>query len=225
VVNQPPPRSKTFRSALFRLFGNLIARTFYTVEAFGRENLPSDGFLLVPNHLSYVDAVALQLACPRPIRFLVHESIYRSRWLQPIFRLVEAIPISNVRAKEAVRQAVERIKMGEIVCIFPEGELSRTGVLLKLRKGFELIAQRADCEVVPVWLDGIWGSIFSFEGGRYFFKFPKKVPCSATIAFGNPIPASSVEIGLVRESLLALGEFCYQRRPEFDCPRSETKAV
>ena len=216
MANQPPPRSKTFRSVLFRLFGNLIGRTFYTVEAFGKEHLPSGGFLLVPNHLSYIGAVVLQLACPRPIRFIVHESIYRNRWLRPIFRLAEAIPIANVRAKEAVGQALERIKMGEIVCIFPEGELSRTGVLLKLRKGFELIAQRSGCEVVPVWLDGLWGSIFSFEGGRYFFKFPRKIPCSVTIAFGNPIPASSVEIGLVRESLLALGEFCYQRRPEFD---------
>jgi acyl-[acyl-carrier-protein]-phospholipid O-acyltransferase/long-chain-fatty-acid--[acyl-carrier-protein] ligase len=166
--------------------------------------------------MSYVDAAVLQLACPRPIRFIVDESIYRIRWLKPIFRLVEAIPISNVHAKEAVREAVERINKGEIVCIFPEGELSRTGVLLKLRKGFELIARRADCEVVPVWLDGLWDSIFSFEGGRYFFKFPKKIPHPATVAFGNPIPTSAAEIGIVRERLLALGEFCYQRRPEFD---------
>jgi acyl-[acyl-carrier-protein]-phospholipid O-acyltransferase/long-chain-fatty-acid--[acyl-carrier-protein] ligase len=198
------------------LCGNLIARTLYTVEAFGREHLPDCGFLLVPNHMTYVDAVLLQLACPRPIRFLVHESIYRIPWLKPILRLADAIPISNVRAKESVREAVEQIKKGQTVCIFPEGELTRTGVLLKLRKGFELIARRADCDVVPVWLDGLWGSIFSFEGGRYFFKLPKRIPYPATIAFGRPIPASSAEIGIVRQRLLELGEFCYRRRPEFD---------
>ena len=68
---------------------------------------------------------------PRPIRFIVHESIYRIGWLNPIFKLIEAIPISNVRAKEALREAADRIRKGEIVCIFPEGELSRTGTLIE----------------------------------------------------------------------------------------------
>ncbi|MBV9104432.1 MAG: AMP-binding protein [Verrucomicrobia bacterium] len=210
----PKPLGQRFRQSVFRLFGNLVAGIFYYVKTFGIENLPEAGFLLVPNHMTYVDAVVLQLACPRPIRFIVHESIYRIAWLTPIFKLVETIPISNLRAKEAIREAAERIRKGEIVCIFPEGELSRTGTLIKLRKGFELIARLAECEVIPVWLDGLWGSIFSFEGGRYFLKMPKRIPQLATIAFGQPIPARSVEIGLTREKLLELGEFCYQRRPE-----------
>jgi acyl-[acyl-carrier-protein]-phospholipid O-acyltransferase/long-chain-fatty-acid--[acyl-carrier-protein] ligase len=215
-LTMPTPIGQKFRERVFRLFGNLVAGTIYRVKTFGLENLPKTGFLLVPNHMTYVDAVVLQLACPRAIRFIVHESIYRIGWLTPIFRLIEAIPISNVRAKEAVREAADRIKNGEIVCIFPEGELSRTGTLLKLRKGFELIARLAECEVVPVWLDGLWGSIFSFEGGRYFFKIPKRIPQLATIAFGKPIPGRSADIGLTRERLLELGEFCFQKRPELD---------
>ena len=210
----PAPISQRFRQTVFRLFGNLVAGIFYRVRTFGLENLPNSGFLLVPNHMTYVDAVVLQLACPRPIRFIVHQSIYRIGWLTPIFKLVEAIPISNVRAKEALREAADRIRKGEIVCIFPEGELSRTGTLLKLRKGFELIARLAECEVVPVWLDGLWGSIFSFEGDKYFLKIPKRIPQLATIAFGSPIPSCAVDIGTTREKLLELGEFCYQRRPE-----------
>jgi len=212
----PTPLGQKFRQAVFRLFGNLVAGIFYRVHTFGLENLPKSGFLLVPNHMTYVDAVVLQLACPRPIRFIVHESIYQIGWLTPIFKLVEAIPISNLRAKEALRHAAERIRKGEIVCIFPEGELSRTGTLIKLRKGFELIARLADCSVVPVWLDGLWGSIFSFEGGKYFLKIPKRIPQLATIAFGSPIPPHSVEIGITREKLLELGEFCYQQRPELE---------
>jgi len=113
-----------------------------------------------------------------------------------------------------LREAVTRIKQGEIVCIYPEGELSRTGTLLKLQKGFELIARLAECDVVPVWLDGLWGSIFSFEGGRYFFKIPKRIPQIVTIAFGKPIPPGSVDVGTTRQRLLELGEICYQRRPE-----------
>jgi acyl-[acyl-carrier-protein]-phospholipid O-acyltransferase/long-chain-fatty-acid--[acyl-carrier-protein] ligase len=208
-------RSQSFRSKLFRLVGNVVARMFFKVEVFGRENLPVGGFLLVPNHMNYFDAAMLLLACPRPIRFIVHETICRIRWLEPIFKLAKAIPISNVDGKEAARQVLERIKMGEVVCIFSEGELSRKGVHLKLRKGFELVAQQAGCEVVPVWLEGLWESIFSFEGGRYFLKIPKKVPYPVTIAFGNPVAGSTAQIATLRESLLALGEFCYQRRPEF----------
>ena len=210
----PAPIDQRFRQTVFRFFGNLVAGIFYRVRTFGLENLPQSGFLLVPNHMTYVDAVVLQLACPRPIRFIVHESIYRIGWLTPVFKLVEAIPISSVRAKEALREAADRIRKGEIVCIFPEGELSRTGTLIKLRKGFELIARLAECDIVPVWLDGLWGSIFSFEGGRYFLKIPKRIPQLATIAFGLPIPAGSGDIGTTRERLLELGEFCYQRRPE-----------
>jgi acyl-[acyl-carrier-protein]-phospholipid O-acyltransferase/long-chain-fatty-acid--[acyl-carrier-protein] ligase len=191
-----------------------VAGTFYRVKTFGLENLAKSGFLLVPNHMTYVDAVVLQLACPRPIRFIVHESIYRVSWLQPIFRLIEAIPISSGRARDALREAASRIKQGEIVCIYPEGELSRIGTLLKLNRGFELIARLAECDVVPVWLDGLRGSIFSFEGGRYFFKFPKRIPQNATIAFGTPIPWRFVDVGGTQQRLLELGEFCYQRRPE-----------
>jgi acyl-[acyl-carrier-protein]-phospholipid O-acyltransferase/long-chain-fatty-acid--[acyl-carrier-protein] ligase len=201
---------------MIRLLGRLLAGTLYRVKTFGIENLPKTGFLLLPNHMTYVDAVVLQFACPRPIRFIIHESIYEIPWLKPIFKLAEAIPISNVRAKEAVRTAAERIKAGEIVCIFPEGELSRTGTLVKLRKGFELIARLAGCAVVPVWLDGLWGSIFSFEGGKYFFKIPKRIPQLATIAFGQPLPPRSVDIGLAREKLLELGEFCFGQRAGLD---------
>jgi acyl-[acyl-carrier-protein]-phospholipid O-acyltransferase/long-chain-fatty-acid--[acyl-carrier-protein] ligase len=216
LLIMPSQFGQRFRERIFRLFGGIFARSFYRIKTYGLENLPKGGFLLLPNHMTYVDAVVLQLACPRPIRFVVHESIYQVPWLNPVFRLIQAIPISNVRAKEAVREAAARIKKGEIVCIYPEGELSRTGVLIKLRKGFELIARLAECEAVPVWLDGLWGSIFSFEGGRYFFKLPRQIPQLATIAFGKPIAADRLNIGIARERLLELGEFCFQKRPELN---------
>jgi acyl-[acyl-carrier-protein]-phospholipid O-acyltransferase / long-chain-fatty-acid--[acyl-carrier-protein] ligase len=202
------------REFFLRALGGILASSIYRVTTFGRENLPKGGFLLLPNHMSFIDAVVLQLACPRPIRFVVHESIYRIGWLNPILRLVEAIPISSVHAKEAIRKAAERIREGEVVCIFPEGELSRTGVLIKLHKGFELVARLAEAPVLPVWLDGLWGSIFSFERGRYFFKWPKRVPQLVTIAFGKPIEPPTLRLSLAREKLLELGEFCFEQRPD-----------
>ena len=151
--------------------GRIIARCVYRVRACGVENLPSGGFLLLPNHITWVDAVVLQLACPRPIRFLIYESIYRRPLMNPFFRALGAIPITQSKAKQALRGAAEQIRKGEIVCIFPEGELSRTGILLRLKRGYELVAHAAEAPVVPVWLDRLWGSIFSFYGGRYFKKF------------------------------------------------------
>jgi acyl-[acyl-carrier-protein]-phospholipid O-acyltransferase/long-chain-fatty-acid--[acyl-carrier-protein] ligase len=188
----------------------------YKVEPIGSDNLPSAGFLLVPNHMSYVGAVALQLGCPRPVLFFVDESTYKIPWLQLIFASIKAVPVSDIRSKETVLQAAERIRQGEIVCMLPEDEPSRKGVHLKLRKGFEYLAQRAGCEVVPVWLEGLWESIFSLEAGRHFLKFPRKFPCPVAVAFGEPIPSPAVEIGLVRERLLALGESCFQRQSEFE---------
>jgi acyl-[acyl-carrier-protein]-phospholipid O-acyltransferase / long-chain-fatty-acid--[acyl-carrier-protein] ligase len=210
----PTAFGHSIREKLFRSGASVLARAVYRIRRFGLENLPAGGFLLLPNHMSYVDAVVLQLGCPRPIRFVVHESIYQVKWLTPIFKLVQAIPISSTRAKDAIRAAADQIKAGEIVCIFPEGELSRTGVLIKLRKGFELVARLADAPVVPVWLDGLWGSIFSFERGRYFFKWPRRIPQHITIAFGKPIEPRAIDITIARQELLELGEFCFQQRPE-----------
>lgn len=193
--------------------GRLFAGGIYRVSAFGREHLPVGGFLLLPNHLTWVDAIVLQLACPRPIRFVISEEIYNVRWLTPFLRTFGAVPISTRRAKDAVRAAAELIAAGEIVCIFPEGELSRSGMLLRLKRGYELIARAAKCPVVPVWLDQLWGSIFSFQGGRFFFKWPKRIPYPVTVAFGKPIASQDADIATVREQFLALGEFSYQQRP------------
>ena len=206
----PPP---TFLERLIRTAGSVLGRLVYRISAHGGERLPAGGFLLLPNHLTWVDAVILQLACPRPIRFIVFEDIYNLRWLNPVFRAVGALPISPRKAKDAVRAASEAIIAGDIVCIFPEGELSRSGMLLRLKRGYELIARAAKCPVVPVWTDNLWGSIFSFKGGKYFFKWPSHFPYPVTVAFGEPIAPEQADIAIVRERFLELGEFCYQQRP------------
>jgi acyl-[acyl-carrier-protein]-phospholipid O-acyltransferase / long-chain-fatty-acid--[acyl-carrier-protein] ligase len=232
-----PRISRPFRKFLFRIFGGIIAASFYRrvtgtsrfqaiiggliaallyrCRTFGLENLPANGFLLLANHTCILDAVLLQLACPRPIRFIADQSICGHAWLNPVFNLVgsEAIPASERRAKQAIRTAVERIRNGEIICVFPEGELSRTGSLLKLQKGFELIARLAHCESVPVWLDGLSDSIFSFSRRQDFLRISNRFSLRATIAFGKPIAAHSADCGLVRQKLLELSEFCFQKRP------------
>jgi acyl-[acyl-carrier-protein]-phospholipid O-acyltransferase/long-chain-fatty-acid--[acyl-carrier-protein] ligase len=200
---------------LLRLFGLAFARLIYRVKVTGRETLPEGGFLLLPNHITWIDSIVLSLACPRPIRFIIDAGVYRNPILNPVLRAVSCIPITGRKAKDGMREAIARIRAGEIVCLFPEGELTRIGSLLRLRRGYEIIAREAEAPVVPVWLDQLWGSIFSFEGGRFFTKLPKGFPYRVTVAFGQPLSAEEADIPTVREQLLKLGEFCYSQRPAF----------
>src|SRR5437879_4320664 len=197
-------------------FGRPLVRTFYRVHALGLEHLPKGGFLLLPNHITWVDAIVLQLACPRPIRYIIDEEFYRKPILHPFLRLLRCIPIDTRHSHSAIRAATEKIAEGEIVCLFPEGQLERAGTLLRLRRGYELMARHANAPVVPVWLDQLWGSIFSFQGGRFFTKLPKRIPYPVTIAFGKPLKAEAADIATVREELLKLGEFCFSQRPSLN---------
>ena len=158
------------RALYFLVLG--LGRLIYRIKITGQTNLPAGGFLLLPNHITWVDAIVLQIACPRRIRFIIHDEYYRIRWLHPFLRLAGCIPINSKRAKDAIKAAAEKISAGEIVCLFPEGRLSRSGTLLRLQRGYELIARHAGSPVVPVWLDDLWGSLFSYKGGHFVKKRP-----------------------------------------------------
>src|SRR6201982_3581782 len=123
------PMSRTEHALYF--FGRLLVRCFYRVTALGLENLPDGGFLLVPNHITWVDALVLQLACPRPIRYVIDQEHYRKPFLHPILRTLGCIPINVRNSRSAIRSAAEKIAEGEIVCLFPEGQLERSGSLLR----------------------------------------------------------------------------------------------
>jgi acyl-[acyl-carrier-protein]-phospholipid O-acyltransferase/long-chain-fatty-acid--[acyl-carrier-protein] ligase len=199
-----------------RFFAVQLVRCIYRVTALDVEHLPQGGFLLLPNHITWVDAIVLQIACPRPIRYIIDQEFYHKPLLKPFLRLVRCIPIDTRRSRSAIRAATEKIAAGEVVCLFPEGQLERAGTLLRLRRGYELIAHHANAKVVPVWLDQLWGSIFSFQGGRFFTKLPKRIPYRVTVAFGKPLSADTADIARVREELLKLGESCFRRRPSLN---------
>src|SRR5947208_16378307 len=98
-----PGDSAVERAFYFIVCG--IARLVYRVKAIGIENLPTGGGLLVPNHITWVDAIILQLACPRPVRFIIDEEFYRQAALQPVLRIVRAVPLDRGKRLEATRQA------------------------------------------------------------------------------------------------------------------------
>jgi acyl-[acyl-carrier-protein]-phospholipid O-acyltransferase/long-chain-fatty-acid--[acyl-carrier-protein] ligase len=193
----------------------LIARLFYRVRALNAERLPkAGGVLLLANHLSYVDVIALQLACPRRIRFVGHESLAQSnllfRW---VYWFTGTIPISPHNALESTRRIVRELQAGEVVLLFPEGSISRTGVLMELHRGFELMARKAGVPVVPAAVDGLWGSLFSFSGNKYIWKSPRLMPTPVCVAFGEPIVPEQATAATVRQALLDLGAEAFEERP------------
>jgi len=182
--------------SLLRLVLWFATVTVYRIRVHGRENLPQrGGALLVSNHMSWVDALLLTAASERPIRFLMFKDIYEHPLVYPFARLARAIPISSqLRPRDMIRslrEASDAIRAGEIVCIFAEGQITRIGHLLPFRRGFERIMKGVEAPIVPVALDGVWGSIFSFERGRFLWKMPKKIPYPVAVSFGTPLPPTS----------------------------------
>ena len=190
-----------------------LGRLLYRVRSSGAERLPEGGALLVANHLSYVDAVVLQMACPRPIRFVGHEGLTRNWFFRLAFRLTGTIPVAPDNALETMRRVSRSLQAGELVLLFPEGAISRTGQLMKLERGYELMARKAGVPVVPVFHDGLWGSLFSFSGGCYLWKAPRVMRTPVFVAWGEPIPAEEAGPAAVRRALLDLGCAAFGERP------------
>ncbi len=192
---------------LIRFLLWLFTHTIFRIRIVGHENVPFRGpALLVSNHMSHVDGFLIGACVQRFIRFMVWKPYYDLKPLNWFFRKTRAIPVgtSNPReAVEAIRAARKELQAGHVVCIFAEGAISRTGNLLPFKRGLEKIVTGLDVPVVPVHLDRLWGSIFSFEGGRFFWKWPKRIPYPVTVSFGAPMP-SGVSAQEVRQAIQEL---------------------
>ena len=201
-------------------FGRLIlflaTHTVYRLKVLGRDNFPEkSGALLVCNHMSFVDAALLIASTDRPIRFLLFKGIYDNRIIHPFARMMKAIPISSEqRPREMIRSlrtASDALRNNEIVCIFAEGQITRTGQMLPFRRGLERIMKGVDVPIIPVNLDGVWGSIFSFERGRFLWKMPRRIPYPVTVSFGVPMPPASSAVS-VRAAVQDLQAEAFQQR-------------
>ena len=182
--------------SLLRFVLWMLTHSLYRIRVEGRDNIPeTGGALFVANHMSLVDACLLIASTDRPIRFLMFKGIYDLPYIKPFARMIRAIPISSeLRPREmlqSLREATNAIRSGEVVCIFAEGQITRIGQLLPFRRGMERIMKGVDAPIVPVNLDGVWGSIFSFERGRFLWKIPRSIPYPVTVSFGAPMPPTS----------------------------------
>lgn len=191
----------------------VLSRLIYGIKVMGADNIPQKGgALLVANHMSFVDVVLIGAAANRPIRFLIFQDIYEHPLIRPFAALMQAIPISpDLRPRDKIRSlqlASQAIRNGELVCVFAEGQISRNGQMLPFRRGVERIMKNIDAPIVPVNLHGVWGSIFSYERGRFLWKLPRHIPYPVTVSFGGPLPAAS-SVADVRRAVQELGSTAF----------------
>lgn len=204
-----------FPYSLVRAVVWLATHSIYRVRVNGLENLPPQGgALLISNHVSFVDWLLILAAADRPVRFLMGREFYDKWWVRPLARVPRVIPIAPEprphQVIEALNDCGRAIEAGDAVCIFAEGGITRTGQLQPFRRGFEHLMKSFTMPqaktrpgtgstappIVPVALNGIWGSIFSFSGGKILWKRPGWAPRVATVRFGKAFPptATAAEI-------------------------------
>jgi acyl-[acyl-carrier-protein]-phospholipid O-acyltransferase/long-chain-fatty-acid--[acyl-carrier-protein] ligase len=208
--------------SLLRLVLILLTHSLYRIKVLGRNRVPErGGVLLTPNHISFIDALLLMASIDRPIRFLVETSYFENPFLRPFMKAIQAIPISSDAGPRqilrALREAGHLLDQGEVVCIFPEGQLTRTGTLQPFKRGFQKLIRDRKAVIVPVHLDRVWGSIFSRERGRYLTKLPKQIPYPITVAFGEAL-ASGTSLAAVRSAVQEAGTDAWFSRKEKSKP-------
>jgi len=208
--------------SLVRLLLWIATHTIYRLDLKGQENVPvHGGALLTPNHSSWIDAVLLVCSTDRPIRFLMFKGVYDLPFIKPFAKILKFIPIASDQGPRemihSLREASDALRNGEVVCIFPEGEITRIGQMLPFRRGFERIVKGIDVPIIPVNIDGLWGSIFSFSGGRFLWKRPRQIPYPVRVSFGRPLPSTASTTD-VRTAVQELSVDAFQRRRRYMKP-------
>ncbi|ELV7515355.1 MFS transporter [Photobacterium damselae] len=186
----------------------LVSHTMYRVRHKNVENIPQQGAaLLVCNHVTYMDALLLAGACPRPIRFLMDIRLYKLPMINAFCRACKVIPVDS-QDRRSIQKAFNQIdtllKAGDIVCLFPEGQLTYDGEIGPFMRGVEVITKRNKVPIIPMALQGLWGSFFSRERGRAVLKRPKRFWSKINIIVGDPIYPPEVSKEELRAQVIEL---------------------
>ena len=196
---------------LMRSLAWLLIHTIHRVHTVDVERIPDEGpAVLVCNHVSYVDALVIGAASPRPIRFVMDHRIFKTPFLGWIFRTAKAIPIAPAKEdpflmERAFIDIAEALHQGDLVCIFPEGKLTSTGEMNEFRGGIAKIVERSKVPVIPMALRGLWGSVFTRDPGNLFERsFARGWRSKLALAVGVPVPPQQATPEYLHEQVKGL---------------------
>ena len=183
---------------VMRFLAWLLINLLYRIRPSGLENVPRGGpAIVVCNHVSYMDPILLTGCIGRPMRFVVYYRIFQIPLLRYFFEHMGAIPIAGkMEDEQLMNEAFERVDeelaAGNVVCIFPEGGITRDGKIQRFRPGIEKIIARRPVPVVPVALGRLWGSWFSRRKGGGLRTVPGRLFARVPVRIGEPVPAMDV---------------------------------
>ncbi|MDR0664820.1 MAG: acyl-[ACP]--phospholipid O-acyltransferase [Helicobacteraceae bacterium] len=195
-----------------------ILRLGYKTDIQGIEHIPpTGGVLLLGNHISWIDWLVLQVACPRAIKFVMFKGIYDKWFLRGFLKLFSVIPIAGGASRSAIESIRARLQNGEVVALFPEGVISYNGQIGKFERGFELAIEGADVPIVPFFLRGLWGSSFSRADDHYKALSAANGKREIIVAFGKPLScaakAPEVKRAVVELSVKAWDRYLAGQKP------------
>ena len=195
---------------LMRFVVWLLVHTLYRVRTRGLGHVPETGpAMLVCNHVSFIDALIVGGSIRRPVRFVTHHGIYRLPLLNFVFRTARAIPIAARREdpelyERAFAEMRAALDAGDLVCLFPEGGITRTGEIEPFKGGVLRVLQTHPVPVVPMALSGLWGSLFSRKGGRAFLKRPRRLFARLELVAGEPLSPEGLELDALHACVATL---------------------
>jgi 1-acyl-sn-glycerol-3-phosphate acyltransferase len=200
---------------LMRFLAWLLIHTIHRVVTVDVERIPDEGpAVLVCNHVSYVDAIVIGAASPRPIRFVMDHRIFRNPFLGWIFRTAKAIPIAAAKEdpwlmEKAFVDIAQALHEGDLVCIFPEGKLTSTGEMNEFRGGIAKIVARSKVPVIPMALRGLWGSLLTRDPSNLFERsFSRGLRSKLALAVGRPVaPQEATPENLYQQVLALRGDW------------------
>jgi len=207
-----------FPTVPLQFFFSVLFRLAYRVRVTGLENIPKEGgALLASNHQSYLDPTVVTSLTDRPVRFLMAEDMFRKWFIRPFARLMNTIPISNRQSPRelirSLRTAKKAIQEGELVGIFPEGQVTRIGMMQPFLRGMTRIMRRVEEPIIPIAIDGAYDTAYGLRGGRLQFRLRnpfRRTPLNVTI--GKPLPPDTSPALLRRRVMeLMVEAFAYRK--------------
>jgi len=195
---------------LLRFLAWVLIRPIYRLRTAGLENIPERGpALLICNHISFVDPIVISAAVRRPIRFIMEHTIFEIPVMKTIFRGMKAIPVAPQKENpEVYERAFEvvaaELRAGQLVCIFPEGRLTRDGEIEPFRAGMLRILQETPVPVIPMALSGLWGSMFSRYSRTWWRRLPRRLFARIELAAGVPVPPEAASLEHLQAMVAAL---------------------